>query len=545
MALSSEAWSATSTLKNEIARATFHYQGYKEVMTILWDKLATTKEWRIVYKSLELLEFLLRNGGDQIADDAKDHIYTLRPFLEYSSMEGDRDSGNGVRAMAKTVLDFLNNSSKLEAERKKAQQLKDRFTSMGSETVSSSKYDSYSSERPYDSYSSTQSSIDTRSYSNTSSFDSSSSYASSSSSTKKTAKKKVEKEEEEDISEEELSEGDIEDDEGGEDEQAKKKPSKSKSGKKVTVKMSSGSSKPASKSSVVLSAPNEASSPSTSTAQLTVTAPRSTTTATVATTPTTNTEIDLLQFFTPTTSFPTVAPSNSTVSTLNASFSGLNLTNTNTSTNDNFTVCFPKTSSTTLYSAPSSTTTSTSVSSSSGFDFNPRFVSANTQSSSTTQILTSTSPNADWNPFASSSSSAPVPSSSATASSSSSSSSSSSGDFDFTGFQTAKKPEVKKQKDACWDSGLVNLSFKSSTDTSKTSASSSATKSSTVVPMRMSGSSLLFTPSTSISSAPPMMPLYSMYNVNPMVNMNNNMFVTQQPRTQQQPKTNSNDMFFS
>lgn len=61
-----ENWGANTTLKDELARATYDFHGYSEVMNTLWLRLAeSSKNWKIVFKSLELLDYLLRNGSER------------------------------------------------------------------------------------------------------------------------------------------------------------------------------------------------------------------------------------------------------------------------------------------------------------------------------------------------------------------------------------------------------------------------------------------------------------------------------------------------
>ncbi len=62
-ATSLDNWGASSTLKEEISKATYDYEGYREVMKVLWMRMSESgKNWKVVFKSLELLDYMLRNG---------------------------------------------------------------------------------------------------------------------------------------------------------------------------------------------------------------------------------------------------------------------------------------------------------------------------------------------------------------------------------------------------------------------------------------------------------------------------------------------------
>ena len=72
-------WGASSTMLAEIAQATYNYQEYPVVMAQVWKRVGeSTKVWRVVYKALNLLEFLIRNGSERCVEDARDHMYQLR-----------------------------------------------------------------------------------------------------------------------------------------------------------------------------------------------------------------------------------------------------------------------------------------------------------------------------------------------------------------------------------------------------------------------------------------------------------------------------------
>ena len=64
----------------EIASFTFAYEAFPEAVGMLWKRLLqdNKQNWRRVYKSLLLLDYLLKNGSERVVTSAREHIYDLR-----------------------------------------------------------------------------------------------------------------------------------------------------------------------------------------------------------------------------------------------------------------------------------------------------------------------------------------------------------------------------------------------------------------------------------------------------------------------------------
>ena len=59
-------------------------QEYPVVMSNVWKRVNESgKNWRIVYKALTLLEYLIRNGSERAVEDARDHMYQLRTLCDF------------------------------------------------------------------------------------------------------------------------------------------------------------------------------------------------------------------------------------------------------------------------------------------------------------------------------------------------------------------------------------------------------------------------------------------------------------------------------
>lgn len=63
-------------------------------MKHLWAKLQLQpKEWRRIFKSLNTMDYLLKNGAPRVVQDIKDDLYKIRSLNNFSYREGGQDRG--------------------------------------------------------------------------------------------------------------------------------------------------------------------------------------------------------------------------------------------------------------------------------------------------------------------------------------------------------------------------------------------------------------------------------------------------------------------
>ncbi|KAF8463158.1 hypothetical protein BDZ91DRAFT_732587 [Kalaharituber pfeilii] len=129
-ATNNEPWGASTTLMQEIANGTYNYQLLNEIMPMLYKRFTekSAEEWRQIYKALQLLEFLVKNGSEQVIDDARSHISTIKMLRQfhYIDMNG-KDQGINVRNRAKELGELLSDVDRIRAERKKARATKNKY----------------------------------------------------------------------------------------------------------------------------------------------------------------------------------------------------------------------------------------------------------------------------------------------------------------------------------------------------------------------------------------------------------------------------------
>jgi len=122
-ATSADNWGATGTLKTDIANATFDYSGFREVMPLVWQRVQQpSKQWTVIYKSLCLIEHLVRHGSQRVIDDVRDNLSKIRMLQEFSyDDEQGRERGTGIRTKAKEVCDLVMDDEALRQTRTEAQ----------------------------------------------------------------------------------------------------------------------------------------------------------------------------------------------------------------------------------------------------------------------------------------------------------------------------------------------------------------------------------------------------------------------------------------
>ena len=97
-ATTNEPWGASSTLLSEISRATYGYDDFKTVMVLVWKNLLLTGSlWRVVYKTLNLLDYIVRNGSERVIEDCRDHMRDLKALQKFEFIDPEgKDTGINV-----------------------------------------------------------------------------------------------------------------------------------------------------------------------------------------------------------------------------------------------------------------------------------------------------------------------------------------------------------------------------------------------------------------------------------------------------------------
>ncbi|KAI9717882.1 MAG: hypothetical protein M1812_004409 [Candelaria pacifica] len=129
-ATNNEPWGASTTLMQEIASGTYNYQLLNEIMPMIYKRFTekAAEEWRQIYKGLQLLEFLIKNGSERVIDDARSHLSLLKMLRQFHFIDQNgKDQGINVRNRSKELAELLSDVERIRAERKKARATRNKY----------------------------------------------------------------------------------------------------------------------------------------------------------------------------------------------------------------------------------------------------------------------------------------------------------------------------------------------------------------------------------------------------------------------------------
>ncbi|OAF58233.1 epsin N-terminal y-containing protein [Pseudogymnoascus destructans] len=124
-------WGSSTTDMQEIANGTYNYQLLNEIMPMIYKRFTekAADEWRQIYKALQLLEFLIKNGSERVIDDARSHLTLLKMLRQFHFIDANgKDQGINVRNRAKELTELLSDVERIRTERKKARATRQKYT---------------------------------------------------------------------------------------------------------------------------------------------------------------------------------------------------------------------------------------------------------------------------------------------------------------------------------------------------------------------------------------------------------------------------------
>lgn len=135
---------------------TSYSQLLNEIMPMIYKRFTekAAEEWRQIYKALQLMEFLVKNGSERVIDDARSHLSLLKMLRQFHYIDQNgKDQGLNVRNRSKELTDLLSDVDRIRAERKKARGTRNKYRGVEggaglgmSVSGSSSRYGGFSSE---------------------------------------------------------------------------------------------------------------------------------------------------------------------------------------------------------------------------------------------------------------------------------------------------------------------------------------------------------------------------------------------------------------
>lgn len=104
-ATSNDPWGPSSSLMLDISDLTFNTISLSEIMNMLWQRLSDHgKNWRHVYKSLTLMDYLIKNGSKKVIQHCREgfcNLQTLKDFQHIDEAGKDQGKRNAYSAPRK------------------------------------------------------------------------------------------------------------------------------------------------------------------------------------------------------------------------------------------------------------------------------------------------------------------------------------------------------------------------------------------------------------------------------------------------------------
>lgn len=139
-ATNNEPWGASTTLMADIARGTFNYRDREEICNMIFRRFTekSANEWRQIYKSLQLMEYLVKNGSERFVDDARANVSLVSMLKSFHYIDSKGvDQGINIRNRSKELSALLNDESKIRQERKKAKENSKKYDAISSTSAGS------------------------------------------------------------------------------------------------------------------------------------------------------------------------------------------------------------------------------------------------------------------------------------------------------------------------------------------------------------------------------------------------------------------------
>ncbi|QBM89947.1 epsin [Metschnikowia aff. pulcherrima] len=134
-ATNNEPWGAKTSLMAQIAAGTYNYREREEILSFIFRRFTekAANEWRQIYKSLQLVEYLIKNGLERIIDDIRANISLIQMLKSFHYIDSKgRDQGINVRNRSKNLVALLNDDALIRLERKKARANSKKFGGVSS-----------------------------------------------------------------------------------------------------------------------------------------------------------------------------------------------------------------------------------------------------------------------------------------------------------------------------------------------------------------------------------------------------------------------------
>ncbi|CAM4460796.1 unnamed protein product [Lepidochelys olivacea] len=127
-ATSNDPWGPSSSLMLEISDLTYNTVSLLEIMNMIWHRMNDQgKNWRHVYKSLMLLDYLIKNGSKKVIQHCQEGLFNIQTLKDFHYIdEAGKDQGYHIREKSKQVSALLTDDQLLHNEREIARRTRQR-----------------------------------------------------------------------------------------------------------------------------------------------------------------------------------------------------------------------------------------------------------------------------------------------------------------------------------------------------------------------------------------------------------------------------------
>ncbi|XP_019400508.1 PREDICTED: ENTH domain-containing protein 1 [Crocodylus porosus] len=127
-ATSNDPWGSSSSLMLEISDLTYNAVSLLEIMNMIWHRMNDHgKNWRHVYKSLTLLDYLIKNGSKKVIHHCREGFFNIQTLKDFHYIDEDgKDQGYHVREKSKQLIALLTDEQLLHNEREVARRTRRR-----------------------------------------------------------------------------------------------------------------------------------------------------------------------------------------------------------------------------------------------------------------------------------------------------------------------------------------------------------------------------------------------------------------------------------
>ncbi|KAL4470094.1 hypothetical protein ABPG72_008753 [Tetrahymena utriculariae] len=124
---SNDNWGVNPKLLRQVSDESYHFENREVILNFIFHRLSNkTKNWRKILKTLELIEFLIKNGLYDLCSDFRREIVHITTHCDFQMLEKGVDRGLSIRNKAQKIIQLLSDDGDLQFERDQAKQLYQR-----------------------------------------------------------------------------------------------------------------------------------------------------------------------------------------------------------------------------------------------------------------------------------------------------------------------------------------------------------------------------------------------------------------------------------